>query len=118
MSGQQEGEWFCEYGSDIIGARSTSFRTMTSKRKWKAHFGISLRACLRVWLDIRSSHPNLRREHLLMGLSFLQCYRPEEVACPVFKLGAKNYRKWVWFVVDRIAKLEYVCAEYAGLVQQ
>ena len=55
-----------------------------------------------------NSHPNLRREHLLMGLNFLQCYRTEEVASPVFEVGAKNYRQWVWFVIGQIANLEYV----------
>src|SRR5689334_2955668 len=92
MSSIEEGMWFCQYASAIIGAQPLSFRTFSWKRKWEAHFGISLRACLRVWLDIRASYPGLRREHLLMGLKFLQCYRPEDMACPVFKLSAKSYR--------------------------
>eukprot|EP00474_Spongospora_subterranea_P003546 CRZ04004.1 hypothetical protein [Spongospora subterranea] len=71
-------------------------------------FGLCLPACLRVWLDIRCSHADLRREHLLMGLNFLQSYRPEDVACPVFKISAKNYRKWVWIIINCIANLDYI----------
>ena len=108
MSSPEEGQWFVDFGSGIIGVQPASFKSNSWKRKWKAHFGISLRACLRVWIDIRESSTFLQRQHLLMGLNFLQCYRTEDVACAVFKVSAKSYRKWVWIVIQSIAKLEYV----------
>ena len=102
-----EGQWLTfRYG--IIRAQPASFRSNSWRGKWKAYFGISLRACLRFWIYIRESNTILERLHLLMGLNFLQCYRTKNVACAVFKLSAKNYRKWVWIVIQSIAKLEYV----------
>lgn len=102
-----EAAWFVEYASQLFHARPESYQKPAWKRKWKAHFGVSLRACLRVWLDIRGPR-GLRRKHLLMALHMLQCYPSEEVAAPKFGVTAKTFRKWAWFVIERIAALDYV----------
>ncbi|XXQ35022.1 DDE Tnp4 domain-containing protein [Plasmodiophora brassicae] len=102
-----EAAWFVEYASQLFHARPESYQKPAWKRKWKAHFGVSLRACLRVWLDIRGPR-GLRRKHLLMALHMLQCYPSEEVAAPKFGVTAKTFRKWAWFVIERIAALDYI----------
>ena len=84
----------------------------TWERTMKSLFGVSLVVLLQVWTHLANmeSENNLHPEHLLMGLYFLEVYPSEAVACGVFWVTPKTWRKWTKIVIEEIASLKLVIA--------
>ena len=72
----------------------------------KSFFRVELSTLLIVWDKIRSDP--IQMEHLLYGLYFLKVYPTESVACGVFRVQEKTWRKWVKIVIKKISLLKLV----------
>ena len=105
--------WFVARSATIIGFREQSWLLPIFDRQFKGFFCISLRAVIRVWLNIRGGPNPTEREHLLWGLHMLQAYPTEQVGCRVFFVSEKTYRKWTWIVISRIVEFPYVGLQYS-----
>lgn len=46
--------------------------------------------------------------HLLWALYFLKCYPTERTAAIVLHVDEKTYRKWIWYVLDRLSEIDNV----------
>ena len=52
--------------------------------------------------------PACRPVHLLWTLMFLKIYSTECVDAGIVNANEKSFRKWVWFLVKEVSKLEFV----------
>src|SRR5271169_4978342 len=102
--------WFIFRISQLINMSPKSVNTATWRRNMTSLFGIcSLSTLLFVWSTISVYGPeDVHMEHFLMGLFFLKVYPLETVACGVFHVQLKTWRKWVKVVVQRISNMELV----------
>jgi hypothetical protein len=50
-------------------------------------------------------------KYFFMSIHFLSCYPTEEQAEAIFKVCDRTYRHWVWYMVEKIARLkdEVIC---------
>jgi hypothetical protein len=77
-------------------------------------FGVSPVICGIIWEQL-IEQGNLERGckpiHLLWALFFLKCYACESILSQVLKSDRKTTRKWIWYLVSKIADLsnETVC---------
>jgi hypothetical protein len=71
-------------------------------------FGVSPVLCGIIW-ELLTKRGNLdggcQPKHLLWTLFFLKCYAYESVLSQVLKSDRKTTRKWIWYLVSKIAEL-------------
>jgi len=82
-------------------------------RRFKAHFGVTPDVAAALWARLAESGwlffagiRGPKPEHLLWCLFWLKGYPTEELCASEFKVGEKNLRKWVWFYLEGIARLD------------
>ena len=75
-------------------------------RRYRSILGISPEDTLIVWNKIDPSSSEL--VHLLWALNFLTQYTVECNGAFIWGCDEKTYRKWVWYFLDKISKLQIV----------
>lgn len=69
-----------------------------SMRKWKSHFGVSIRELSVIWFHvdkyITENELEFHPIFLLVTLYFLRVYETEDRAETFLNISAKTYRKW------------------------
>ena len=84
-----------------------------TNRKFVSFYGASPKHVEIIWFDLakygsfkNAPAQKVRPVHLLMGLHFLRCYNTEEEDASFFGCDEKAFRKWSWYMIKGIAKLD------------
>jgi len=100
-----------------LGCRLAGINPRGSKRvrmrRFKSHFGVTPVVAASLWARLAHSKWLLfagfrgpKPEHLLWCLLWMKGYDTEERCAATVKAGEKNFRKWVWFYLEGIARLD------------
>lgn len=102
---------FERIGFEIIRKKPKSAKRKA--RMFKAWFGARPKVCACVFYKMQRYNMFKKAparivlpKHFFMGLHFLKNYDSEDRACCDFQCDQKTYRKWMWFIVECIAKLD------------
>jgi len=101
---------FYHFGLAIAGFKATD-NARIKNRRFKAHFGYEPYLCEITWARLVGSgwtckvrSPNPR--HLLWALMFNKAYRTEEEIAAKCDCDEKTFRKWCWFYLEGLARLD------------
>ena len=101
-------EFFHNLGMSLLH-RSTVSASLTTKRRFRAYYGVTHTVSYKLWLNLRAQIPeNCKPCHLLWTLNFLKTYDTEMVRSALFRVDEKTMRKWQWIVIDAISNLKLV----------
>jgi hypothetical protein len=79
------------------------------ERRFKSFFGVSPVVCSICWEQLIDKMPiGSKPIHLLWTLLFLKRYNSEEVNRTLTGVNEKTFRKWIWLMIELLAKLEVV----------
>ena len=96
------GKDFVSCGRLIMGG--TSGRIDTARKDFRAFFGITPDVCVLLWHVCDFDDDQYATvERVLWALMFLKVYATEPVLAALAKVTRKTYRKWVWYIVPKIA---------------
>lgn len=83
--------------------------TVTSHRRFVSFFGTSPSICEKLWVRLLRTRPsNANPDHLLWALMLLKLYDSEHVLSSTAGVDEKTFRKWAWFYVSLISKIQVV----------
>ena len=104
---------FEEIGFQFIGPSCMKGNNRTKMRRFKCFFGATPEHVTLLWWELLESKwfdhaPSkvVKPVHLLMALHFLKSYNVEELNASFFCCDKKTFRKWSWFILKGIAKLD------------
>ena len=87
------------------------------ERDFRSLFGTIPEVCAAIWnrLVFDDESPLIRPVHLLWALMFMKLYSKEAALCKLARVSRSTFRKFVWFVIPRIAHLksDVVCFLFA-----
>lgn len=90
-------------------ANSLIGRTRPSDRQFSSYFGIDRDVCEKTWqLIARQNQHRLQPNHFLWGLLLLKVYSTESVLSGISGVTEKTFRKWSWYAIDSISRLQVV----------
>jgi hypothetical protein len=96
--------------AERITRKSPALSRRTAERRFKSAFGVSSYVCHALWnmLVDQSLPKSATPIHLLWTLCFMKLYTAESVLASLCGCDEKTLRKWVWTMVEQLAKLELV----------
>jgi hypothetical protein len=100
-----------ESDAQCILRRNCQVSVQHHSRIFKASFGISPYICAGIWnafVDTQSLPQGAEPKHMLWALLFLKVYASENVLCTICACDEKTFRKWVWMMLDEMAKFDVV----------
>lgn len=79
------------------------------RRRFLSIFGVTPSDCTLIWNHIEKNVPDgASPTHLFWALFFLKNYCVEEINRVVLGADEKTLRKWIWIMVDAIARIKVV----------
>lgn len=98
-------DYFMEVSFQITG-HSYAVQTFSSKRKFRAFFGVDPVTCVNIWeLIVEDAPSGCIPKFLLFGLLFLKTYSCEHVNAAICSVTEKTFRRWSWVIVDLLSNL-------------
>lgn len=94
-----------------ITGRNGQVSEQNHSRIFRANFGVSPYICAAVWnlmVDTRLLPLRAQPKHILWSLLFLKVYASENVLCTICACDEKTFRKWVWMMLEQMAKFDVV----------
>lgn len=109
---QQSAQDFEQTGCNMMGIPLRG-SARTHLRRFKGHFGVTPQVAANLWMRLAQSGwlfwagvRGPKPKHLLWCLLWLKCYAVEEVSAAQVQTSEKNFRKWIWFYAEGMAKLD------------
>lgn len=86
-----------------------SFYTTLGDKRFRSHFGVSLEVAFNTWISLQPMRSfGSTPTHYLIALNFLKTYDSEYIIATRFGITEKTVRRWIWYYVNLIAKLDVV----------
>lgn len=95
---------FLQLGHEIVGSRY--FSEASAREDFMAWYGTEPHVVAVLWSylspDVVSG---CQPKHFLWALHFLKSYDVERNTSRFFRVDRKTYRKWTWYILDRMTTL-------------
>lgn len=103
---------FDDIAADIMGRNNTHGSDAIWSRRFSSWFGVGSCVCTVIWNALVVSGCtqfegcSAHSKHLLWALYFLNQYDTEAVNASVMGVDEKTFRRWAWFYLEGIAKMD------------
>ena len=92
---------------EVLGNEGRTMNANAEDRMCRSFFGAPAAVIATLWNRLQPLDSNAKLKHLLWSLVFLFVYSMEEVHCRIVGWpNAKTYRKWTWYMLEKIAALK------------